>query len=55
MPPVILAVTALGSAVIGAVGGAAFLAGLSLSAFVGVTLVAGTPSLLAGQCLPQNL
>jgi hypothetical protein len=55
MPPVILAVTAIGSAVIGAVGGAAFLAGLSLSAFVGVTLVAGTAIIAGGAMLATKL
>lgn len=55
MPPVIIAVVSLGSAVIGAVGGAAFLAGLSLSAFVGVTLVAGTAIIAGGAMLATKL
>lgn len=55
MPPVIIAVVSLGSAVIGAVGGAAFLAGLSLSAFVGVTLIAGTAIIAGGAMLATKL
>jgi len=55
MPPVIIAVVSIGSAVIGAVGGAAFLAGLSLSAFVGVTLVAGTAIIAGGAMLATKL
>ena len=55
MPQVVLFVAAIGSAVIGAVGGAAFLAGLSLSAFVGVTLVAGTAIIAGGAMLATKL
>ena len=55
MPQVVLFVAAIGSAVIGAVGGAAFLAGLSLSAFVGVTLVAGTAIIAGGVMLATKL
>jgi hypothetical protein len=49
MPPVILAVMAVGASAISAIGGTALLAGLSMAAYVGVTLVGGVAVLFGGQ------
>ena len=56
MPPVINAVIAIGAAIIGSTAvGTAFLGGLSLAGFVGVTLLAGAGAIAAGVMLVSKL
>ena len=56
MPPVVSAVVALGAAIIGSTAvGTAFLGGLSLAGFVGVTLAVGAGAIAAGVMLVSKL
>ena len=56
MPPVVSAVVAIGAAIIGSTAvGTAFLGGLSLAGFVGVTLLAGAGAIAAGVMLVSKL